>query len=225
MEKFIPLLSKKVKKSDFDREKQRLQDELLDPSFFDRLRSQLLSQQDWIYPNFAELLDYQEKRYKNYWIVDENYNILQEGDWIDCDSTQQLSSRRVTFDTIDYFLLAIPFESAKDWYLFDFCQRLSQAWIDYQTRYVEKLYFPYQFYNSLRSEAWYLIYAKGAYEQMKVLDQKFFDTFKNFYLQKLISNKGNLLAQLLNKKTEKPESVISDILYSQVQQFFSWNLY
>lgn len=80
MEKFIPLLSKKVKKSDFDREKQRLQDELLDPSFFDRLRSQLLSQQDWIYPNFAELLDYQEKRYKNYWIVDENYNILQEGD-------------------------------------------------------------------------------------------------------------------------------------------------
>lgn len=78
LDRFLPFLTKKIKKSDYTREIKRLKDELLDPSFFDRLWTTLFGKQDRKYPSYSELLTYQERRYAHYWIVDENYVIVQK---------------------------------------------------------------------------------------------------------------------------------------------------
>lgn len=191
LEEFLPLLSQKVKKSDFVREKQRLEDELFDPSFFDRLRDQLEGEKDREYPSLSELREYQQRYYNDYLILDHNYQILQEQKSNDHEhfSNAPLQNIQIKLDDIKYTLLSIPFTSAQDWYFFDFVQRLSSARIDYQTWYVEKLYFPYQHYHSFREEVAYLILSQGALEHMKKLNRSFFWQFKAYYEASLVSNK------------------------------------
>ena len=172
LEEFLPLLSQKIKKSDFEREKQRLEDELFDQSFFDRLRDLFEGEQDRAYPSLSEIKTYQQNYYNNYHILDQNYKIEQKYQ----NNIHQFSSRvplkntQILLDKVCYSLLSIPFFSDQDWYFFDFLQRLSSARIDYQTWYIEKLYFPYQHYYSLREEAAYLIFSQGALEHMQKLD-------------------------------------------------------
>lgn len=78
LEEFLPLLSQKIKKVDFEREKQRLEDELFDQSFFDRLRDQFEGEQDRAYPSLSEIRTYQQNYYNNYLILDQNYKIDQK---------------------------------------------------------------------------------------------------------------------------------------------------
>lgn len=172
LEEFLPLLSQKIKKADFEREKQRLEDELFDQGFFDRLRDQLEGEQDRAYPVLSEIRTYQQKYYNNYLILDQNYKIEQkyQNNIHPFSSRIPLKNTQILPDKVSYSLLSIPFFSAEDRYCFDFLQRLSSARIDYQTWYVEKLYFPYQHYYSLREEAAYLIFSQGALEYMQKLD-------------------------------------------------------
>ena len=133
-----------------------------------------------------------------------------------------LKNTQILLDKVCYSLLSIPLLSAQDWYFFDFLQRLSSARIDYQTWYVEKLYFPYQHYYSLREEAAYLIFSQGALEHMQKLDWSFFCQFKAYYHANLVSNKWNILAQLLNKKQlQNPEAFIADLSLQRIQSFFA----
>ena len=224
LEEFLPLLSQKIKKSDFEREKQRLEDELFDQSFFDRLRDQFEGERDRAYPSLSEIRTYQQNYYNNYLILDQNYktdqkyqNNIHQFSW-----RIPLKNTQILLDKISYLLLSIPIFSAQDWYFFDFLQRLSSARIDYQTWYVEKLYFPYQHYYSLREEVAYLIFSQGALEHMQKLDWSFFCQFKDYYRVNLISNKWNILAQLLNKKQlQNPESFIVDLPLQRIQGFFA----
>lgn len=224
LEGFLPLLSQKVKKSDFTREKKRLEDELFDQSFFDRLRDLFEWEQNRIYPNLLEIRTYQQNYYNNYLILDQNYQILQEQKINDHQSFSNIpfQNRQISLDSVNYTFLSIPFTSAEDWYFFDFVQRLSSARIDYQTWYVEKLYFPYQHYYSFREEAAYLIFSQGALVHMKKLTYSFFLLFKAYYEANLISNKWNILAQMLNKKQlQNPEVFIVKLPFQRIQDFFS----
>jgi len=224
LEEFLLLLSQKIKKADFEREKQRLEDELFDQSFFDRLRNLFEGEQDRAYPSFSEIRTYQQNYYNNYLILDQNYKIEQKYQ----NNIHQISSRvplkntQILLDKVSYSLFSIPFFSAQDRYFFDFLQRLSSARIDYQTWYVEKLYFPYQHYYSLREEAAYLIFSQGALEHMQKLDWSFFCQFKAYYHANLVSHKWNILAQLLNKKQlQNPEAFIADLPLQRIQSFFA----
>ena len=191
LEEFLPLFSQKIKKVDFEREKQRLEDELFDQSFFDRLRDQFEGEQDRAYPSLSEMRTYQQNYYNNYLILDQNYKIEQkyQNNIHPFPSRIPLNNTQILREKVSYSLLSITLLSAEDWYFFDFLQRLSSARIDYQTWYVEKLYFPYQHYYSLREEAAYLIFSQGALEHMQKLDLSFFYQFKAYYNANLVSNK------------------------------------